>query len=89
MSQLDENGKELPIFYASKSLNEAEKNYSTYEKEEIAIVFALKNVRHYLLCHNFKLLTNHEALKYVISNRDQMEESLDGLAYSMNMTLKL
>ena len=51
-------------------MNEAEKNYSTYEIEGLAIVFALKKFRHYLLCQNFKLFTDHEALKYVINNRD-------------------
>ena len=70
MSQLDESGREHPIYYASRSLNEAEKNYSTFEREGLAIVFSLKKFRHYLLCQKFKLFTDHEALKYVISNRD-------------------
>ena len=68
-SQLDENGREHPVYYASRSLNEAEKNYSTYKREVLAIVFALKKFRHYLLCQKFKLFTDHEALKYVIYNR--------------------
>ena len=37
LSQLDENGREKPIYYASRSLNEAEKNYSTYERDGLAI----------------------------------------------------
>ena len=51
-------------------MNDAEKNYSTYEREGLAIVFALKKFRHYLLCQKFKLFTDHEALKYVINDRD-------------------
>ena len=70
LSQLDENRREHPIYYASRSLNEAEKNYSTYEREGLAIVFALKKFRHYLLCEKFKLFMDHDALKYVINNRD-------------------
>ena len=70
MSQLDENGREKPISYASRSLNETEKNYSTYEREGLAIVFALKKFRHYPLCQKFKLFTDHEALMHVINNRD-------------------
>ncbi len=42
MSQKDENGREHPIDYASRGLNEAEKNYSRYEREGLAIVLALK-----------------------------------------------
>ncbi len=78
LSQKDENGREHPIHYASRGLNEAEKNYSTYEREGLAIVFALKKFRHYLLCEKFKLFTDHEALKYVINTRDPMEELQGG-----------
>ena len=49
LSQLDENGRERPVYYASRSLNQAGKNYSTYEREELAIVFELKRLRYYLL----------------------------------------
>ncbi len=51
-------------------MNEAEKNYSTYEREVLAIVVALKKFRHYPLCEKFKLFTEHEALKYMINARD-------------------
>ena len=62
LSQLNENGKEHLIHYASRSLIESENNYSTYEREELAIIFALKEFRHYLLFQKFKLFTDHEAL---------------------------
>ena len=35
---LDENGREQPVYYANRSLSEAEKNYSTYERGGLAIV---------------------------------------------------
>ena len=70
LSQLDGDGRENPIYYASRSLNEAEKKYSTYEREGLEIVFVLKKFRHYLLCQKFKRFTYHEAFKYVINNRD-------------------
>ena len=70
LSQLDDNGREHPIHYASRNLNEAEKNYSAFEREALGIVFALKKFRHYLLSNQFKLYTDHQALKYVINLRD-------------------
>ena len=59
LSLLDENGREHAMYYASRSLNEAEKNYSTYEREGLAIFFTLK-FQYYLLCQNFKLFMDHE-----------------------------
>ncbi len=70
LSQKDENGREHPIHYAIRALNDAEKNYSTYRREGLAIVFGLKKFRHYLLCQKFKLFTDHEALKYLINTGD-------------------
>ncbi len=71
LSQKDDNWREHPIHYAGLVLKNVERNYSTYERESLAIVFALKKFRYYLLCQQFKLFTDHEALKYVIKTRDQ------------------
>src|SRR5678816_3396412 len=38
LAQLDENGKEKPLAFTSKMLSKAEINYSTTEKEALAIV---------------------------------------------------
>ncbi len=70
LSQLDIDGREHPIHYARGGLTSPEKNYSTYESKALAIIFALKEFRHYFLCQKFKLFTDHEALKYVINRKD-------------------
>ena len=44
-----EDGKPYVIYYASKTLNEAQRNYTTTEKELLAIVFALDKFRAYLV----------------------------------------
>jgi hypothetical protein len=46
-------GKELPISYASRSLNMAERNYSTSEKELLVIVWGTKHFRPYLYGKKF------------------------------------
>ena len=47
LSQLDNDGKECPLAFASKSLSPRERNYSVTEKEAYAIVYAVWHFRVY------------------------------------------
>ena len=42
-------GKPYVVYYANKTLNEAQRNYTTIEKELLAVVYALDKFRAYLL----------------------------------------
>jgi len=66
LSQL-QNGKERPISFASRMLNNAEKNYSTTHKELLAVVFDTQVHRCYLYGSKFKIVTDHAALKWLIT----------------------
>jgi hypothetical protein len=47
------------IGYASRSLSQSEQNYSVIQKECLAIVYATKQFRHYLLGCTFQLFTDY------------------------------
>ncbi|WJZ87566.1 hypothetical protein VitviT2T_006936 [Vitis vinifera] len=65
-----EDGKPYVIYYASKTLNEAQRNYTTTEKELLAVVFALDKFRAYLVGSFIIVFTNHSALKYLLTTQD-------------------
>ncbi|RVW41251.1 Retrovirus-related Pol polyprotein from transposon 17.6 [Vitis vinifera] len=65
-----EDGKPYVIYYASKTLNEAQRNYTTTEKELLAVVFALDKFRAYLVGSFIIVFTDHSTLKYLLTKQD-------------------
>nr|GFB76004.1 reverse transcriptase domain-containing protein [Tanacetum cinerariifolium] len=59
-----------PIHYASKTMNQAEANYTTIEKEMIAVVYAFEKFRSYLIMNKSIVYTDHSALKYLFAKKD-------------------
>ena len=58
------------IYYASRTFNEAQENYSTTEKEMLAIVFACEKFRPYILGSYVIVHTGHATIKYLMSKRE-------------------
>ena len=61
---------ERPIAFASRTLNSAEQNYSTIEKELLAIVWATKHFRPYLYGRKFLILSDHKPLVWLFNIKD-------------------
>ena len=56
LTQLEDDGMAYPIFYSSRKLNKAERNYSTTEREALGMVFTLQKYLHYLLVNPFTFI---------------------------------
>ncbi|XP_071933567.1 uncharacterized protein [Coffea arabica] len=58
------------IYYASRALKETQLNYSTTEKEFLAVIFALEKFSPYLLGAKIIVFSDHAALRYLITKKD-------------------
>ncbi|GJV87392.1 reverse transcriptase domain-containing protein [Tanacetum coccineum] len=64
------DGKFKPIYYASKTLNNAQEHYTTIEKEFLVVVFTFDKFYPYLILSKTVVYTDHSALKYLFSKQD-------------------
>ena len=58
------------IYYASKTFNEAQENYSTTEKEMLEMVSSCEKFRPYILGSHVIIHTDHAAIKYLMAKKD-------------------
>ena len=64
------DNKQHVIYYSSRTLNDAQLNYTTTEKEFLAVVFALEKFRPYLLGSKTTIFTDHSVLRYLMMKKD-------------------
>ena len=63
-------GQDLPVAYASGSLNNAETHYTTNEKELLRIIWATKYCRPYIYGRKFRIFSGHKPLVWVMNVKD-------------------
>ena len=62
-----DGGKPYVVYYAIKTLNESQRNYTTTEKELLAVVYSLDKFREYLVGSDIALFKDHSTLKYLLT----------------------
>ncbi|XP_028176931.1 uncharacterized protein K02A2.6-like [Ostrinia furnacalis] len=60
---------ERPVSCVSRSLNEAERNYSQIDKEALAIFYGITRHHQYLFGRKFELRTDHKPLSYIFDTK--------------------
>ena len=67
------DGKSFVIYYASKTLDITQMNYSTTEKE-LLVVFVLNKFRSYLLGSKVVIFINHVVVRYLMTKHDANQD---------------
>ena len=69
LSHRMDDGSEHPIAYASRTLSNAERNYSNLEREALALVFGEKKFHQYIYGRHFSLVTDHKPLESLFNEK--------------------
>nr|GEX26866.1 reverse transcriptase domain-containing protein [Tanacetum cinerariifolium] len=78
-----------PIHYASKTMTEAESNYTTIKKEMLAVVYAFEKFQSYLIMNKSIVYTDHSALKYLFAKKDSKARLLQWVLLLQEFTFKV
>nr|GEX14899.1 reverse transcriptase domain-containing protein [Tanacetum cinerariifolium] len=78
-----------PTYYASKTMTEAESNYTTTEKEMLAVVYAFGKFQSYLIMNKSIVYTDYSTLKYLFTQKDSKERLLYWVLLLQEFTFKV
>nr|GFB02874.1 DNA-directed DNA polymerase [Tanacetum cinerariifolium] len=77
------------IQYASKTMTEAESNYTTTETEMLSVVYAFEKFWSYLIINKSIVYTDHYALKYLFAKKDSKARLLRWVLLLQEFTFKV
>ena len=84
-----EGGKPHVVYYVSKTLNEAQRNYTTIEKELLAVVYALDKFQAYLVGSDIVIFTDHSTLKYLLTKQNAKERLIQWVLLLQEFNLQI
>jgi len=79
----------MVIYYASRTLDVAQANYTTTEKELLAVVFALEKFRSYMLGSPIVLFSDHAALKYLLKKAESKPRLIRWMLWLQEFDLEI
>ncbi|XP_048244738.1 uncharacterized protein K02A2.6-like [Haliotis rufescens] len=87
LSHQSDDGVEKPIAFASRSLSQAEKNYSQLDREALAIIFGTKKFHQYIYGRSFALLSDHKPLESIFSRDKGISQMASSRIQRWTLTL--
>ena len=82
-------GNRYVVYYASKTLNEAQRNYTTTEKELMAVVYALDKFRSYFIGSDIVIFTDHSTLKYLLTKQNAKGQLIRWVLFLQEFNLQI
>jgi hypothetical protein len=67
LAQPGEGNMDHPIYFSNQKIFQAKRNYTSIEREGLAMIYALQMFKNYLLGSHFKFFTDNSALKYLVN----------------------
>ena len=74
LSQL-QDGREIPVQFASHTLQDRERNFATNEKEALGCIWAIEHWEKFLLGRHFTLRTDHGSLRTLLTQHTSTRKS--------------
>ena len=68
LAQINNEGEEHPIEFASSKLSATQQRWSTIEKEAYAIIFALRKFDHFVYGQPITIYTDHNPLHFLVNS---------------------
>ena len=89
LAQLDDDNKEYVVMCSSRTLNAAERNYSSFMGEMLGVCWALRLFRGYLYGAPFDVYTDHKPLVWLQHNFQQTGKHARWFATIQDLTFRL
>ena len=77
------------IYYSSQTLNDAQQNYATTEKNFLAVVLALEKFCPCLLRSKTTVFTDHSVLRYLMRKKDAKEQLIQWILLLQEFNLEI